>query len=215
MEMRFFIWQEVSMKKMMIALITLSFILLATPGVQALILPQMTMQEMITKANAIVAGKCVFFHLHPSQEGETLYAVISFKVDEYLKNDLGKEEILLMQIARERGLDGKQAIGPISFRIDEEAILFLTEEDNQGFRHVMGLSQGKFSVTNDKKGQKFLQREMKDVRLYDKETGKMTWVEKSPRKIEYAGFRHFVKETLSKIEAKKGEFVTVPTATSF
>ena len=199
----------------MITLTTLSFILLATPGVQALILPQLSMQDLITKANTIVVGKCVSFHLHPSQEGETLYAVISFKVEEYLKNDLGKEEILLMQIAREPGLDGKQAVGAISFRIDEQAILFLTEEDNQGFRHVMGLSQGKFSVTSDKRGQKFLQREIKDVRLYNKETGKITMVEKSPKRIEYAEFRHFVKETLSKIEAKKGEFVTVPTATSF
>ncbi|MBI4437272.1 MAG: hypothetical protein HY590_07670 [Candidatus Omnitrophica bacterium] len=203
------------MKKVSIALITLSFILFATPGVQALILPQRTMQEMIVEANTIVAGRCTSFHIHPSEEGETLYAIISFRVDEYLKNDLGKEEILLMQIARQPGTDGKQAVGPLSFRIDEEAILFLTEEDNQGFRHVMGLSQGKFSVTSDKKGRKLLLREMEGVRLYNKETGQIAFAGKVPKKIEYDQFRGFVKETLSKIEAKKGEFISASTATSF
>lgn len=203
------------MRKVVTVFMIFSFILSSAPGVQALILPQLTLGEMISRSNTIVSGKCTSFHIHPSENGDTLYAIISFQVEEYLKNNLGKKEIFLMQIAREKGPDGKQTAGPLSFKIDEESLLFLTEEDIQGFRHVMGLSQGKFPVTTDPKGHKLVLRQNPDALLYNRITGKIAQARKFSQKFRYELFKEFVKEALSKIEANKREFILIPPATSF
>src|SRR3989338_1792756 len=91
-------------------LIVVTILLAASWGtpVWALLLPQMTMEELVIHANTVVAGKCLSFHYHPAPDGKTLYAIIRFRVREYLKNDLGEKELTLMQIAREPGLDGTQ-----------------------------------------------------------------------------------------------------------
>lgn len=197
------------MKKGVIVTAFIFAIFLSVTGVQALILPQLSMEEMVTIADTIVMGKSEGFHFHSTPEGDVLYAVIHFKVSEYLKNDLGEDEIIIMQIAQERGPDGSFMAGPLAFKVDEEVLLFLTEEDSGGFRHVLGLSQGKYAVTQDREGRKFLVQEMKDIRLYDKVTKKISREKDIRVKLRYEEFKALVYEVISKIEARKEVVVAV------
>ena len=197
------------MKKIMIALAVLSFIFLNAKGVQALILPQMTMEEMIQRADAIVTGKGDHFHIHPDVEGKVLYAIITFKVDEYLKNDLRKDEVIIMQVAQEKDGEGKFISGPLALKMDEEVVLFLTEEDNQGFRHVLGLSQGKYTVVQNRSGEKRLIQDLKDVRFFNKETGVISDPKQIQVKLTYEEFKAIVQQTASRIKAKKEMFATL------
>ncbi len=204
------------MKKIGIGLILFSLILLSGKGVQALIIPQMTMEEMVARANTIVIGTGEHFHFHPDPEGKALYAFIRFRVKEYLKNDLGEEEIVIMQIAQEKGEDGSYDSGPFALKMDEEVVLFLTEEDNEGFRHVFGLSQGKFSVVEGRRGEKNLVQEMKGIRLFNKETGEISEAKDKIRiKMTYDEFRNFVRRTVSTIEARKKALAAIPPNTSY
>lgn len=198
------------MKKIVIALLTLSIILIHAKGVQALILPLLTMEEMVFRADAIVTGKGQHFHIHPDQGGDILYAFITFQVDEYLKNNLGKDEIVIMQIAQERGPDGEFVTGSLALKMDEEVVLFLTEEDNQGFRHVFGLSQGKYSVVQDRSGIKRVSQDLKGVQFFNKETGKISKAEPIQVKLKYEEFKTLVRDIVSKIEAKKENFFVEP-----
>jgi len=132
-------------------------------------------------------------------------------VDEYLKNNLGEDEIIIMQVAQERGPDGQYAPGPFALEMDKEVILFLTEEDTQGFRHVFGLSQGKYSVIQDRHGEKRLIQDMQGVRLYNKETGKIskTMNETIRVKLTYEEFKVLVRQIASTIGARKQRFSTL------
>ena len=208
-------FEEDSMKKIMIGLMTLSFIFIYAKGVQALILPRLTMEEMISKADAIVAGKGDHFHVHPDFHGKVLYSMITFKVDEYLKNDLRKDEIIIMQVAQEKNEEGKFVSGPLALKMDEEVVLFLTEEDNQGFRHVLGLSQGKYNVVQDKWGEKRLVQDLKDIRFFDKETGEITDAKHIQVKLTYEEFKAIVQQTASRIKAKKEMFSTLSSSEKF
>ena len=195
------------MKKTFVIFASLfSFLLSFAPGVQALVLPQMTVEEMVLKADAIVSGRSERFHMHPDSEGNVIYAFVNFKVKEYLKNDLGKEEIIIAQVAQEKGFDGKFTAGPVALRIDEEVILFLTEEDNQGFRHILGLSQGKYSVVQDRRGEKRLIQEMQGVRLFNRETGKISDGKTVQVKMTYDEFKFLVYRIVSRIRARKEKF---------
>jgi len=192
-----------------------SFILFHANGVQALILPRLTMEEMVLRADAIVTGRSERFHIHPDREGNVLYAIVTFKVEEYLKNDLEKDEIVIMQIAQERGPDGKFSAGPLALKIDEEVILFLTEEDNQGFRHVLGLSKGKYTVIQNRPGEKRLVQDLKGVRLFDKETGEIRDAKNIQVKLTYEEFKALVRRIASRIEAKRETFAVLRPNNSF
>ena len=194
------------MKRVIIALMSLSFIFINAKGVQALILPKLTMEEMVLRADTIVVGRGERCHIHPDYEGNVLYAFVSFKVDEYLKNNLGEDKIVIMQIAQEKGPEGKFEAGPVALRMDEEVILFLTEEDSQGFRHIFGLSQGKYSVVHDRRGAKQLIQDLKDVQFFDRETGKISDSGKIQVKLTYDEFKELVRQIAKTIEAKKETF---------
>ncbi|MFH1858172.1 MAG: hypothetical protein ABH845_04645 [Candidatus Omnitrophota bacterium] len=180
------------MKKMAIGLVFTCFIFFSAPALNALILPQMTTEEMVSRADTIVTGKSEYFHFHPGPKGEALYAIVAFKVDEYLKNNLGEKELFIMHIVQERGPDGKKTEAPFAFRADEEVLLFLTEKDNEGFRHVLGLSQGIYLLSQDRQGHKVLMQEMKDVRFFDRTTGKITSPQNARAKLRYEDFKDVV-----------------------
>ena len=195
-------------KKALMVLMVLSVASWGVPA-WALLVPQMTTEELMAQANAVIVGKCLSFHYHPDADGKTLYAIIQFKVDEYLKNDLGKEEILLMQIAREENLDGTRKLGDVSFELDEEAILFLTEEDNQGFRHVMGLPQGKFAIRQNRKGERVTVRDLTGIQLFDRKTGKIAEGKPGREEKNLEVFRQELRRIAFQLQAKKQELVLI------
>ena len=203
------------MKKATIIFMSLLIIFLNAKGVQALILPRLTMEEMIQKADAIVTGKGDHFHIHPDLEGKAIYAIVTFKVDEYLKNDLRKDEIIIMQVAQEKNEDGKFTSGPLALKMDEEVVLFLTEEDNQGFRHVLGLSQGKYTVVQDRLGEKRLIQDLKNVRFFDKVSGIISDASHIQVKLTYEEFKAVVQQATSRIKAKKEIFSTLSSSEKF
>ena len=198
--------REILMRKIIFGLILFFLISANAERVQALILPYLTMEEMITRADTIVTGRSERFHLHPGAEGKALHAIITFKVEEYLKNDLGEDEIIIMQVAQERGADGKFVAGPFALKMDEEVILFLTEEDPQGFRHVFGLSQGKLAVTKDWLGREGLLQEMKGVKLFNKETGEIRDAKTIRIKLSFEEFKILVYQITARIKAEKATF---------
>jgi len=191
-------------KQIFSALIAGSILFLIMPGAEAVVLPQMTMEEMVLKADAIVTGRGEHFHVHPGPEGNVLYAFVTFKVEEYLKNNLQEEEIMIMQIAREKGPDGEMISGPLALKMDEEVVLFLTEEDDRGFRHIFGLSQGKYVVTRDWFGRKRLIQDMKGVQFFDLATGALTPSKETIRiQLTYEEFKTLVHRLVPRIEAQK------------
>ena len=194
-----------------------STLLIVSSGVSAwaLLIPQMTTEELVAHANTIVSGKCLSFHYHPAPDGKTLYAIIQFKVNEYLKNNLGEDHLTLMQIAREEGPDGTPSPSLISFEIDEEAVLFLTEEDNEGFRHVVGLPQGKFAVRQNWKGERILVRDLTGVQLFDRKTGEISKVKHPREEKALEPFRQELRQIVSTLKAKKQEFLLARPQTSF
>ena len=166
----------------------------------ALLMPHFTLEELVAQSNTIVSGHCVSFHYHPSADGKVLYAVIRFEVEEYLKNDLGKRELSLLQVAREENLEGLRLPGSVSFGIDEEAYLFLSEEDPDGFCHIVGLSQGKFDVRQNRRG-KILIRNLAGVQFFDREMGALSRP-KGREEKPVAIFREDVKRIASELNAK-------------
>lgn len=203
------------MKKRLLVILMVLLVSSGAIPAWALLIPRMTTEELVLHANTIVSGRCLSFHYHPGHHGKTLYAIIQFKVDEYLKNDLGKTELTLQQIAREEGMDGTPQPGAISFSVDEEAILFLTEEDQQGFRHIMGLPQGKFSIGQNRRGKPILVRDLTGVRFFDRKTGEISKVKQPHEERDLETFREELKRIASHLKAEKQELVFVSPDRSF
>ena len=197
------------MTKRFFLIVAMGAILFWGTPVWALLLPYMTTDELVAQANTVVLGKCLSFHYHPDPNGKTLYAIVQFKVDEYLKNNLGKDEILLMQIAREEESDGTRKLGDVSFKLDEEAILFLTEEDNQGFRHVMGLPQGKFAIRQNRKGERVITRDLTKVQFFNRKTGEISKVKPTREEKNLEAFRRELKVIASQLSAKRQNIVLI------
>ena len=195
------------MVKRILCLWTVLLALCCTPSSWALLIPKMTTEELMASANTVVLGKCLFFHYHPDADGKTLYTIIEFKVNEYLKNDLGKDEIFLAQIAREEDANGARKLGDVSFQLDEEAILFLTEEDNQGFRHVLGLPQGKFAIRQNRKGERTITRDLTGVQFFKRQTGELSKAKRSHEEKSLDIFRRELRFIASQLSAKKQNMV--------
>jgi len=94
-----------------------------------------------------------------------IYTYFTLRVLEPVKGSAKDQVITIRQIGGVVGTIASIVPGTPSFKKGEEVVVFLTQRDVAGYPWVMGLQQGKYSVSADENGQKRVRNELDGLKL--------------------------------------------------
>ncbi|HEY2380343.1 MAG TPA: hypothetical protein VGK48_04085 [Terriglobia bacterium] len=106
---------------------------------------RLSFDDLVAKAQSIVEGSVVAAQTYRSQDGKLIFTNYTIQVEESLKGP-NKKTVILTTIGGRIGNTVLQVSGMPVFQTGEKAVLFL--EQAGAYTTVVGLNQGKFSVSN-------------------------------------------------------------------
>ncbi|MBN1793803.1 MAG: hypothetical protein JW844_02435 [Candidatus Omnitrophica bacterium] len=144
------------------------------PTAYGLTMIEMGIEELALRADCIVLARCIAKRDVWDPYVASVETFVTLHVDEYWKNHLGTEELTIRHINNYIDIEEQDAYDGLTFLPDEEAVLFLTGKDPEGYRHVLGLAQGKILITQEEPGTaNRLSRDLDGIIFHDLETGKL------------------------------------------
>ncbi|WP_406661674.1 matrixin family metalloprotease [Methanolobus sp. ZRKC3] len=130
-----------------ILLISMSGFAVATP-----VNTQLTLEELTENATIIFTGKVVEITGEWNEDKTQIYTFITISVDEKLKGIIPGENITIKQLGGTTEIISLYTTDAPQFKPDEEVLLFI----RPGFIPFVGMSQGKFTIENDRNGNKIV-----------------------------------------------------------
>ncbi len=115
---------------------------------------KLTLQELTKKSESIVMARVDDAVSSWDTAHKEIYTYFTLSVLQPVKGSKGVTTITLRQIGGTVGNIASVVPGMPNFRKGEEVVVFLTQKDAAGYPWVMGLQQGKYSVTTAKNGVK-------------------------------------------------------------
>lgn len=114
-------------------------------------LERLSMDDMITKSTAIVRGKVL--SSYSAFRGRTIYTFWRVQVQESLKGSAAAVTVEVVTPGGKAGGYEQNFSGSPSLAEGSEYLLFLWTGKSSGLTHVIGLSQGLFSVQKNAQGE--------------------------------------------------------------
>jgi len=120
-----------------------------------------SLQELTKKSSAIVMAKVE--DSYSRWENKEIYTYYTLHVMEPVKGMKGETSLTIRQLGGR--VDNIESIVPgmPKFLKGEEVVVFLTQKDAAGYPWVMGLQQGKYTITSDANGKKTVRNELGDL----------------------------------------------------
>jgi hypothetical protein len=145
---------------------------LALVGAQAAFattVQKLTLQELTKKSDSIVMARVDDAVASWDAGHKEIYTYITLSVLQPVKGNKGGTTITLRELGGT--VDNVISIVPgmPSFTKGEEVVVFLTQKDAAGYPWVMGLQQGKYSVTTGKNGVKMVRNDLAGTELLTKD----------------------------------------------
>ena len=141
-------------------------LLASTAAVEATTAVQLTDAAMVADADLIVTGECQ--GVQSDWIGSDLVTIARVVVSETLKG----ESAATVDVVLPGGIDLDRKFpiastwpGAPTMQPGEEVFLFLNAGADSGQAHVVGFSQGKFSILSDPRGRKVVSRDLKAIGL--------------------------------------------------
>ena len=135
-----------------LALITASYAVATT-------VQKMSLRDLAKKSDAIVLAR-VEDETARYDTNKEIYTYITLRVLEPVKGPKKDEVVTIRQIGGTVDNIASIVPGTPTFRKGEEVVVFLSGKDVAGYPWVMGLQQGKYTVTADEKGEKHVRNEI-------------------------------------------------------
>lgn len=120
---------------------------------------KMSLRDLAKKSDAIVLAR-VEDESARYESNKEIFTYITLRVLEPVKGPKKDDVITIRQLGGTVDNIASIVPGTPVFRKGEEVVLFLTRKDAAGYPWVMGLQQGKYSVTADEQGQKHVRNEI-------------------------------------------------------
>lgn len=120
-------------------------ILLFSISSYATTVQRLGLEDLVKKANTIVVGRVTNSRTYWTSNKKLIFTSYTIQVDESIKGQPGRN----LEVTTIGGkIDGVElhVAGMPAFKNGENAVVFV--EQNAGYQTVLGLSQGKFTVTN-------------------------------------------------------------------
>jgi hypothetical protein len=126
---------------------------------------KLSLKDLAKKSSSIVIAKVQDSDSRIDPSNKEIYTYITLRILEPVKGMKGEKSLTLRQLGGTVNHIASIVPGMPSFKKDEEVVLFLTDRDGAGYPWVMGLQQGKYTVTTDNNGMKTVRNELDGLRL--------------------------------------------------
>ncbi|PYS38349.1 MAG: hypothetical protein DMG14_17965 [Acidobacteria bacterium] len=133
-----------SRKRFLIAFAFL-FVLLTTTWSYGTTVQRLGLEDLVKKAHAIVVGKVTNSHTYWSTDNRFILTDYTIEVDENIKGS-NSRTVSVTTVGGKIGDTELYVSGMPSFAKGENTVLFI--EQSGAYQTVVGLGQGKFTVTN-------------------------------------------------------------------
>ena len=127
---------------------------------------KMDLSALVEQSESIVQGKVEHVESAWDEQRKTIFTSVSVIVNEGLKGT-PQSRIVVRQLGGKLGAMNLSVVGMPPFHEGEEVILFLRRSSLSDY-HVIGLSQGKFTVTEG-----FVSANTSGIELLDRTAGKV------------------------------------------
>jgi len=127
---------------------------------------KMSLKDLAKKSDAVVMARVDYMTARYDANKE-IYTYITLKVLDPVKGSKKDEVLTIRQIGGTVGTIASIVPGMPTFKKGEEVVVFLTQKDQAGYPWVMGLQQGKYSVSVDENGSKHVRNELDGTTLFD------------------------------------------------
>ena len=140
-------------------------LLLASPVVsEAATVESMTLDQMAKRAEAIFIGKVVGSRADFNAQRNRIYTYVTLEVERYLKGGGGEREMTIRLWGGQVGPYTSYVPGTPQF-IDGEEVLLFCSGSRARVPTLLGLSLGKFTITQDDVGERILKRDISGLVL--------------------------------------------------
>jgi hypothetical protein len=139
----------------------LALLMMSTSLATATSVRKFSLQELTKKSSAIVMAKVE--DSYSRWENKEIYTYSTLRVVDHVKGMKGQTTVTIRQLGGRVDDVASVVPGMPRFRTGEEVVVFLTQKDAAGYPWVMGLEQGKYTVTSDGKGNKSVRNELGDL----------------------------------------------------
>jgi hypothetical protein len=126
---------------------------------------KLTLQELTKKSNAIVVATVEDAVSSWDAGHKEIYTFYTLRVTQGVKGSAKDATITIRQIGGTVDNIASIVPGMPSFKKGEEVVVFLTQKDAAGYPWVMGLQQGKYSITTGKDGVKKVRNDLAGTEL--------------------------------------------------
>ena len=133
--------------------------LLSASYAAATTVQKMSLRDLAKNSDAIVLAR-VEDETARYDANKEIYTYITVRVLDPVKGPKKDDVITIRQLGVTVDKLASIVPGMPTFKKGEEVVLFLTGKDGAGYPWVMGLQQGKYSVTADEKGEKHVRNEI-------------------------------------------------------
>jgi hypothetical protein len=129
---------------------------------------KLSLQDLTKKSDSIVMARVDDAVASWDAGHKEIYTYITLSVLQPVKGNKGATTITLRQLGGTVGNIASVVPGMPSFKKGEEVVVFLTQKDAAGYPWVMGLEQGKYSVSTGKNGVKIVRNDLAGTELLTK-----------------------------------------------
>jgi hypothetical protein len=143
-----------------------TIVLAAASTASATTVQRLSLKDLAKNSASIVRAKVEDLVARYDTNKE-IYTYITLRVLEPVKGSNKDEVLTIRQLGGTVGNIASIVPGTPTFKKGEEVVVFLSRNDVAGYPWVMGLQQGKFSVSQDESGMKKVRNELGGLRLMD------------------------------------------------
>jgi len=125
-----------------------------------------SMKDLAVKSSAVVVGRVedVVARYDTNKE---IYTYITIRVSDSVKGSHKDDVITIRQLGGVVDHIASVVPGMPTFKKGEEVVVFLSQKDKEGYPWVMGLQQGKYTISEDQNGTKRVRNELQGTSLID------------------------------------------------
>jgi hypothetical protein len=127
-----------------------------------------SLQELTKKSDSIVMARVDDAVSSWDAAHKEIYTFYTLSVLQPVKGNKGATTLTLRQLGGTVDNIASIVPGMPSFKKGEEVVLFLTQKDAAGYPWVMGLQQGKYTVTTGKNGAKTVRNDLAGIETLSK-----------------------------------------------
>jgi len=126
---------------------------------------KLTLQDLVKKSDSIVMARVEDATSSWDAGHKEIYTFYTLRVLDHVKGAKGQTLITLRELGGTVDRIASIVPGMPDFKRGEEVVVFLTQKDKAGYPWVMGLQQGKYTISTDEKGVKMVRNDLAETTL--------------------------------------------------